>query len=170
MQARPNRWDEDGDIVSSGRPTPVVTPTALAPWVEDAYAGCIPLIAGARGIPSQIASAPRWQGSPPVPWLAFRVGARDYLFRLGTLLVGGRGHDITTFTMVNGDMPALSASKAAAGSRSRRSAALGAGGAGQHWILELNRAPGFTSFYLPLQGVQQDVCGDLLDRLRDEQW
>jgi hypothetical protein len=37
-------------------------------------------------------------------------------------------------------------------------------------VLELNGAPGLTSFYFPLAGSPQDVAGSLLDRLAVEQW
>lgn len=41
---------------------------------------------------------------------------------------------------------------------------------GNHWVLELNGAPGMTSFYFPWEGEPQDVAGALIERLMVEQW
>ena len=41
---------------------------------------------------------------------------------------------------------------------------------GNHWVLELNGAPGLTSFYYPWEGEPQDVAGALIERLMVDQW
>ena len=41
---------------------------------------------------------------------------------------------------------------------------------GNHWVLELNGAPGLTSFYFPWEGEPQDVAGALIERLMVDQW
>jgi D-alanine-D-alanine ligase-like ATP-grasp enzyme len=41
---------------------------------------------------------------------------------------------------------------------------------GNHWVLELNGAPGMTSFYFPWEGEPQDVAGALIERLMIDRW
>ena len=41
---------------------------------------------------------------------------------------------------------------------------------GNHWVLELNGAPGLTSCYFPWEGEPQDVAGALIERLMVDQW
>lgn len=90
-----------------------ITPETLAPWADDTYAGCLALVAQARGLPIRRLDITPLPGRPPASWLAFQVGRRHYLFRGGMLLVGGRLPDLGGFGRVNGEMAELSANKAA---------------------------------------------------------
>jgi D-alanine-D-alanine ligase-like ATP-grasp enzyme len=41
---------------------------------------------------------------------------------------------------------------------------------GNHWVLEVNGAPGLVNFYYPWEGEPQDVAGRLVERLMVDQW